>query len=377
MVLLSYASGWITASIFRGRMALHLKHIEEELPTLPSPSFPDAVGKEAALILLAALETICQSLPAVSEEVETKTSGLREQFVALAQSSTQQAKDIEEIVDLTQTVEIDGERVSLAHAFSIFNETLEKAVTKIVDISRLSVSMATQFDSAIHNLQDISGFIQTIHGITRQTKLLSINASIEAARAGKDGEGFAVVAEEVKKLSEQVSSLSSVMDQRVTEILNNVGKSHQTLQQVTAIDMTDNMLLQDHVQKIMEQIISQNERINAVLNHAVRTTKDSARSISQSVVAMQFQDHVAQVLGSTCAVLKEVSGTIGDSHSAHDFASAPGVDAELVETLAKAFLLSELKKKFFVALQARGIQSDAAPSLPEDNTQPDDDIELF
>ena len=346
---------------------------------------PEVVTLYAFPVILAALDAVCQCLPEISQEVESKVAQLRQQFLALAEASTQQAGDIEEIVELTHTVEIDGHRVSLKDAFAIFNDTLEKAVCKIVEISKLSVSMATQFDTTVHNLQDISNFIQAIHGITRQTKLLSINASIEAARAGKEGEGFAVVAEEVKKLSEHVAQLSTQMDTRVNEILGSVSKSYETLQKVTAIDMTDNIMLQDQVRKIMEQIIAQNDRINEVLNHAVKATKTSAQSIGYSVMGMQFQDHTAQVLGSSCAVLKSVVETLEESFpssglSADGRASIP-LDMDYMDNLAQTFLLSELKKKFSAALHARGCrdgiltESPGMAALAQDKD--DDDIELF
>lgn len=354
-----------------------------------SASLPDIASLYTFPIVLAALDTICRSLPEISQEVESNVSQLRQQFLALAESSVQQAGDIEEIVELTQTVEIEGQRVSLKDAFAIFNNTLEQAVSKIVEISKLSVSMATQFDSTVRNLQDISNFIQAIHGITRQTKLLSINASIEAARAGKEGEGFAVVAEEVKKLSEHVAALSTQMDTRVGEILSSVSSSYETLQKVTAIDMTDNIMLQDQVQKIMEQIILQNDRINDVLNRAVAATKDSAKSIGFSVMGMQFQDHTSQVLGSSCAVLKNVVETLEESFpssglTADGRASIP-LDMNYMGAVANTFLLSELKKKFSAALHARGCrdgilsESPGMAALGQDKNDGgnDDDIELF
>ncbi len=369
-------------------MAVELKLLRDAHHTLPlTIPFSEDQVQAALPVLLAALDAIQRSLPETSAEVEMRVSELREQFIALASSATEQAHDIEEIVVLTQTVEIDGQRVTLQDAFSIFNETLERAVAKIVEISKLSVSMATQFDDAIHNLDAISGFIQTIHVITRQTRLLSINASIEAARAGKEGEGFAVVAEEVKKLSEQVAKLSSEMDSRVGQISQSVSKSYTTLQQVTSIDMTDNIMLQDHIHAIMEQIIRQNERINDVLNHAVVDTKASAQSIAKGVMSLQFQDHVSQVLSSTCSVIKEVARTLEaatlEKNSPYSSVNA-AIDMELTDTLARAFLLSELKKKFAASLHARGcvdgfVADDKTTSDTNghDTDASDGDVELF
>lgn len=370
-------------------MAIELHVVSDTASRLPLHTAAPVGGSSAMLpVLLSSLDAMREYLPEVSSTVEEKIAELRGQFISLAHAATGQAKDIEEIVELTHTVEIEGERISLEQAFSIFNDTLAIAVSRIVELSKLSVSMATQFDSAIHNLGDISGFIQTIHTITRQTRLLSINASIEAARAGKEGEGFAVVAEEVKKLSEQVANLSTEMEDRVGKINSSVGKSYATLQQVAAIDMTDNIMLQDHIQGIMQQIIEQNTRIHAVLGRAVIDSKESAQAITSSVMALQFQDRISQVLGSTCSVLHKISETIENIPPSAFMPDTldidGGIDRALTETLTSAFLLGELKKKFSSALEARGYQNTFVSGrddrdTPDANSMAadDDNIELF
>lgn len=68
--------------------------------------------------------------------------------------------------------------------------------------------------------KDLSSFINTISDISERVKLLAINASIEAARAGKSGEGFAVVAQEVRKLSEASGASVKGIDAKLTEINN-------------------------------------------------------------------------------------------------------------------------------------------------------------
>ncbi|MBP7553628.1 MAG: hypothetical protein KA885_09375, partial [Spirochaetes bacterium] len=68
--------------------------------------------------------------------------------------------------------------------------------------------------------KDLSSFINTISDISERVKLLAINASIEAARAGKAGEGFAVVAQEVRKLSEASGASVKGIDAKLTEINN-------------------------------------------------------------------------------------------------------------------------------------------------------------
>ncbi len=332
--------------------------------TLPEHEAYKPADNTYTSVIQAALEAMQQYLPNTSAEVEGKVAELREQFVSLANAATKQAEDIEEIVELTHTVEVDGKRITLQEAFDLFNETLQVAVGRIVNFSKLSVSMASQFDAAANNLSAVSGFIKTINSITRQTKLLSINASIEAAHAGKEGEGFAVVAEEVKKLSEQVASLSEEMENRVGKITDSVNKSYSTLQEVTSIDMTDNILLKDHIQGIVDQTLQQNVRIQGVLDRAVTDTKASAQAISGMVMGLQFQDHVAQVLDSTTVTLGKLDNALG-SPPRDDDGNAMSKEA-FIEMVAQSLLLSELKKQFTERLIHHGLAEPDAEAMPSE-----------
>lgn len=70
-------------------------------------------------------------------------------------------------------------------------------------------------------MQQINTITATIQSIAKQTQLLSLNARIEASRAGESGKGFAVVAEEIKELSNQTNSQAGVIRKMIESIVHN------------------------------------------------------------------------------------------------------------------------------------------------------------
>lgn len=150
-----------------------------------------------------------------------------------------------------------------------------------------------ELDSASRGLM---GLADVVEKIARQTNLLSINAAIEAARAGPAGAGFAVVAGEVRRLSAESGNMGKQIGDQVRRFGSQVDS---TIRDATHQAEADKQALDDNesrVRNVMEQVgeavssLQQQSETSRVISQSIRT------EVEQLMVAFQFQDRVNQII---------------------------------------------------------------------------------
>lgn len=199
-----------------------LKHITDEI-------------KEVAKDLM----TFSEVMKHTSAEINESMADISDTVNEIAEGATQQAKDT---TDVTEDVRVLGEVVKQntqsANALSDTSIRIQK-VTKegmsaVKDLMVKTEENQIAFEKIFNviNITNAStGKIgessQLISSISEQTNLLALNAAIEAARAGDAGRGFAVVADEIRKLAEQSSQSTEIIDQMLDELKRNVELANQ------------------------------------------------------------------------------------------------------------------------------------------------------
>lgn len=116
-------------------------------------------------------------------------------------------------------IELDGDRmcsIGFAGPPSIVSPLAKLAKSWLESELRVNQSTVTRREDMRRSAENIEGVLELIQAIAKQTKLLSLNASIEAARAGDAGRGFGVVAGEVKNMSEQTNDAVEAIKEQVT-----------------------------------------------------------------------------------------------------------------------------------------------------------------
>lgn len=286
-----------------------------------------------------------EDVAVISKESAEATGQVSMAIGEIATGSTEQARSSSEAID---QIKVLGEKIDLVKESTekvkdISDETRKIGTASILAVSELnertreSLKMAHEINADIFELNDsskeIEKIIEVIKSISDQTSLLSLNASIEAARVGEAGKGFTVVANEIKKLSDQSKEATMMIANIINNIQNKtkntvdlVKKANEIFnEQEKSVNNTDNAF--KNIVKSTENISCQLKSVTAVMNDIYSYKEKTIEAV----------ENISVLAEESSAATEEVLASVEEqSASAQELASLSNELYEAVQVLNKS-----------------------------------------
>ena len=320
-----------------------------------------------------------------SESVDSTSSAVGQLSKAIEQIATgsqEQAGQVDQASKIVNQVSnAVGEVAENAQAAASGSQEANEAAQTGADMVGKTVEGMQKIESAVSMASEkitelgtqsaeIGKIVTVIDDIAAQTNLLALNAAIEAARAGEQGRGFAVVADEVRKLAERVTDATKEIANLIDMVQKGVDDSIKATED-GAREVSDGAAQAQEAGKILQQILSsvvavsgQIEQISAAAEEVSASSNEMVKTI-ESVSAIVEQNSAAteQMSANSDEVLRSIESvsdiTQQSGSAAQEMsASAEEMSAQVEEVVASAESLSEMSTSLQQAVSAFKVGED-------------------
>jgi methyl-accepting chemotaxis protein len=248
----------------------------------------------------------------LANEFEVNVNGVVAQLGSSASDMRMAADGLAETASLTeqQSLVVSAAAEQASTNVSTVASAAEELAASVSEISRQvaesariaqqAAGQAQATDATVESLSvaatKVGGVVRLIHEIAEQTNLLALNATIEAARAGEHGKGFAVVASEVKSLANQTARATADISEQMASM------SHATQDAITAIRDIRSTI--DRISEIATNIASAVEEQGAATSEIARNVQEAARGTTEVTSSMTTVSRAASDTGSAAAQMQ-------------------------------------------------------------------------
>ncbi len=261
------------------------------------------------------LSDLIRQVTMSAESVATSSNQITVLSGTLATSSEEQSSQSEEVAsaveEMARTISENAQNATTTSDVADQNrsvanqggEVVKQTVSKMRDIAEFVSDSAESIEKLGERSTEIGEIVSVIDEIADQTNLLALNAAIEAARAGEQGRGFAVVADEVRKLAERTTDATK----QIATMIKGVQKETQdavVIMKKGNEEVNEGISLADKAGMALEEVVTSSNEVKDMINNIAAASEEQS---STSELMAKNVEAISQVSNESARQITEVS----------------------------------------------------------------------
>jgi methyl-accepting chemotaxis protein len=286
---------------------------------------------EACVVdVLPVFPLVCRQLTESTEQVERSVVKVCSEFQAISEKAQQS------VTRATQELNSGSKGHGVRQLTSETAETIERLLTQAEDAHGRLIGIASRVDGLEQQMLRIQEVVEQVDRLSAGLKILSLNARIEAARAGRAGAAFGIVANETGNVAKEAAGLNKAIQEAIGKLSGDVRLIAGQIRDRVTDGRKEVESARSEVGGTLRLLTEASDDLRRSVEETARDAKEVAGMIGRAIVALQFQDTVSQRVGHAVDALREVESDLAGSL---DGGTPPPISTERERRLAEKFTM--------------------------------------